>query len=135
MHLITSNCAATWVDYWPNSRMSGGENLRIISPFCPLWGRASRSFQHHGKTENESHERVLSRESSFCAALDGHAVQLPRNPGFRLSIPERAIRHDRPRDRWPSAVARLQHGERQPRGGARVLLDQGAGRSADLAPA
>ena len=83
-----------------------------------------------GKTK--THERVLSRESSFCPALDRYAFQLHRHPRFRLSLPERPVRHDRPRGRGPPAAARLQHGERQSRGRAGVLLHQGRRRAADL---
>src|SRR5258708_29807295 len=83
-----------------------------------------------GKTK--THERVLSRESSFRPALDRYAFQLHRHPRFRLPIPERAVRDDRPRGRGPATAARLQHGERQSRGRARILLDQGRGRAADL---
>src|SRR5262249_3119595 len=77
------------------------------------------------------HERVLPRESSCCSPLDRHAVQLSRHARFRFSIPERAVRDDRARGRWPSTAAGLQHGECQSRGRARVLLDQGAGRPTD----
>ena len=45
-----------------------------------------------------------------------------RHPQFRLSIPERTVRHDRARGRWPPADARLLDGERQSRGRARILL-------------
>jgi ferredoxin--NADP+ reductase len=76
----------------------------------------------------ETHERVLSREGSVRPSLDRHAVQLPRHPRHRLPFPERPVRDDRPRSRRPSALARLQHGERQSRGRARVLLDQGSRR-------
>src|SRR5258705_5881896 len=83
-----------------------------------------------GKTK--THECVVSRESSFCPALDRYAFQLHRHPRFRLPLPERPVCDDRPRGRGASAAARLQPGERQSRGGARILLDQGSRRAADL---
>ena len=130
------NCTRNEVDYWSQWRRSHTRNPPPWQ-WCPPAFRAGQRFcPKTAIIRNiENHERVLPREGSFRPALDRHAVQLPRHARYRLPLPERPVRDDRPRGRWPSAAARLQHGQRQSRGRARVLLDQGAGRSADLAPA
>src|ERR1700709_2568384 len=104
----------------------------ISGLFCILRPPTTELFYITATGKTKTRERVLSRESSFCPALDRYTFQLHRHPRFRLPLPERPVCDDRPRGRGPSAAARLQHGERQSRGGTRILLDQGRRRAADL---
>src|SRR4029078_13730837 len=96
----------------------------MISRVFGTSGPKTETFYTETSGKTKTHERVLSRESSFCPALDRYAFQLHRHPRFRLPLPERAVRDDRPRGRGPPAAARLQRDERQSRGGARVILAQ-----------
>jgi ferredoxin-NADP reductase len=65
--------------------------------------------------------------------LDRGAVQLHHHPRSLLPLRERPVHHDRAGGRGATVAARLQHGQRQLRGSARVLQHQGARRAADLA--
>ena len=95
-----------------------------------------RNVRAPSKANGENDDERIPAGNGFVGqALDRFPVQLHRDARSRLSLPERPVRHDRPGGRRPAAAAGLQHGERQSRGGAGVLLDQGAGRPADLAPA
>src|SRR5215218_464211 len=104
----------------------------MISLILALRGPKTETFYIATSGKTKSHERILSRESSFCPPLDRYTFQLHRHPRFRFPLPERPVCDDRPRSGGPAAAARLQHGERQSRGGTRILLDQGCGRAADF---
>src|SRR6202012_3365330 len=114
------NCAPAKVDYARHWLTSTVKSTAVLGFFRPSQSHAEpkppgaiipASKPIIGTIK--AHERVLSREGSVCPALDRHAFQLHRDPRFRLPLPERTVRNDRPRGRWPALAARLQHGKRQ----------------------
>src|SRR3981081_644153 len=66
-------------------------------------------------------------------SLDRYLVQLHHHPQSVIPFWQRRIHDDRAEGRREIAAARLQRRQRQLRGPARILFDQGAGWAADLA--
>jgi hypothetical protein len=70
-----------------------------------------------------------------CPSLDRRLLQLHRHPRRRLPFRQRPVRDDRADGQRKTADAGVFDRERELGGTPGVLLDQGPGRSADLAPA
>src|SRR3979411_1095698 len=78
-------------------------------------------------------EQVQPGKRSERPSLDRYIVQLHHHPQSVVSFSKWRIHDDRPEARGKAAAACLQRRQRQLRGSARILFDQGAGRAPDLA--
>src|SRR3954447_20528381 len=106
LHFRRPSCASAKLDYFSISITSEAEFLNRSNDFS-LCGMGMKCSVRPALRRTKAHERIPSRESSFRPALDRFAFQFHRHPQFRLSLPERPVRHDRARGRRPSAAARL----------------------------
>src|ERR1700737_4194508 len=100
-------CASALIDYVKYWRRSGAKSPDITGVSSLFRGQQPVRSKAKAIGKIKTHERIPSRESSFCPALDRFAFQLHRHPQFGLPFPERPVRHDRPRGRRPAIAARL----------------------------
>src|SRR5258707_10842438 len=87
------------MEYLYHQCSSLAKSSTVAGLFRGCASRRTRSFYCQATGKNKTHERIPSREGSFCPALDRYAVQLHRHPQFRFSLPERPVRDDRARGR------------------------------------